>query len=106
MRRRFFISISCLLWALAVATMPQVANEKVLELYDEVLFKIQSHYVEPPKWQNLVDNGTASLMEALLDATFLETHLANVPQARVESFRRLLRDRVYGARTETRQAAM
>ena len=25
----------------------------------------------------------------------------NVPQARVESFRRLLRDRIYGARTET-----
>lgn len=84
----------------------KVPNEKVMELYDEVLFKIQSHYVEPPKWQNLVDNGTASLMEALLDATFLETHLANIPQARVESFRRLLRDRVYGARTETRQAAM
>src|SRR6185436_7320286 len=42
-----------------------LARAKVLELYDEVLLKIQSHYVAPPKWQNLVDNGTASLMEAL-----------------------------------------
>lgn len=81
-------------------------RSKVSELYDEVLIKIQTHYVEPPKWQNLVDNGTASLMEALLDPLFLETHLSSVPQARVESFRRFLRDRVYGARTETRQAAV
>jgi carboxyl-terminal processing protease len=81
-------------------------NAKVLELYDEVLYKIQSHYVEPPKWQNLVDNGTASLMEALLDSLYLENNLPNVPQPRIEQFRRLLRDRIYGARTETRQAAI
>jgi carboxyl-terminal processing protease len=87
----------------------QVASlhrSKVLELYDEVLSKIQSHYVEAPKWQNLVDNGTASLMEALLDPLFLETHLATASQARVEAFRRQLRERVYGARTDTRQAAV
>jgi carboxyl-terminal processing protease len=83
-----------------------IPKSKTLELYDEVLLKIQSHYVEPPKWQHLIDHGTATLMEALLDPLFLETNLPNVPQARVEGFRRFLRDRVYNAKTESRQAAV
>ena len=83
-----------------------LGRDKALELYDEVLTKIQTHYVEPPHWQQLVDSGTAGLMEALLDPLFLEATLPGVPQARVEAFRRVLRDRVFGVATTDRQATM
>ena len=83
-----------------------MGREKTLELYDEVLLKIQSHYVDPPHWQQLVDSGTASLMEALLDPLFLEANLPNVPQQQVEAFRRVLRDRMFGAKSDDRQAAL
>jgi len=83
-----------------------LGRDKTLELYDEILTKIQTHYVEPPHWQQLVDSGTAGLMEALLDPLFLEATLPGMPQARVEAFRRVLRDRVFGVPTLDRQSAM
>jgi len=83
-----------------------LSRDKTLELYDEVLTKIQTHYVEPPHWQQLVDSGTAGLMEALLDPLFLEATLPGVPQARVEAFRRVLRDRVFGVATTDRQSTL
>lgn len=83
-----------------------LGRDKTLELYDEVLTKIQTHYVEPPHWQQLVDSGTAGLMEALLDPLFLEATLPGVPQARVEAFRRVLRDRVFGVATTDRQSTL
>lgn len=89
-----------------VESLTTINRNKILELYDEVLLKIQSHYVEPPRWQHLVDHGTASLMEALLDPLYLEANLPQVPQARVEAFRRVLRGRIYGSPTESRQAAV
>lgn len=83
-----------------------LGRDKTLELYDEVLTKIQTHYVEPPHWQQLVDSGTAGLMEALLDPLFLEATLPGVPQARVEAFRRVLRDRVFGVPTTDRASTL
>lgn len=89
-----------------VDSLRTMGRDKTLELYDEVLLKIQSHYVDPPHWQQLVDSGTAALMEALLDPLFLETNLPNVPQPRVEAFRRVLREKMFGAPTQDRQAAL
>jgi len=88
------------------ASLGELSRDRLLQLYDEVLTKIQSHYVEPPHWQQLADSGTAGLMEALLDPLFLEHNLPNVPQPKVETFRRLLNDRVFGAQTKDRQATL
>ena len=83
-----------------------LGRDKALELYDEILTKIQTHYVEPPHWQQLVDSGTAGLMEAMLDPLFLEATLPGVPQARVEAFRRVLRSQVFGVPTTDRQGTI
>lgn len=45
-------------------------------------------------------------MEALLDPLFLETTLPGMPQARVEAFRRVLRDQIFGVPTMDRQATL
>lgn len=88
------------------ASLDTLGRDKLLELYDEILQKIQTHYVEPPHWQQLVDSGTAGLMEALLDPLFLEANLPQVPQPQVEAFRRTLRSQVFGSQTQNRQQAL
>jgi carboxyl-terminal processing protease len=62
------------------------------ELYGEVLLKIQSHYVDAPDWRQLADHGMTGLEVALADPLFVETNLRDVSAARVNRFRRQLRD--------------
>lgn len=71
-------------------TMPEA---DALSLYSEVLLKIQSHYVDQPGWQTLVDRGTTSLEAALNDSVFIERHLSRVPPQTIERTRSSLRQR-------------
>ncbi len=59
-----------------------------LDLYSEVLVKIDSHYVHTPPWRDLVDRGSLSLDAALSNDGFREhNYLAHVSQERLASFR-------------------
>ncbi|MGO9115232.1 MAG: hypothetical protein ACLP9L_38965, partial [Thermoguttaceae bacterium] len=49
--------------------------EKALELYLQVLLKIETHYVEQPAWKDLVDRGTSDLETALGEPVFLQRNL-------------------------------
>ena len=71
-----------------VARMPA---EKALDLYLQVLLKIETHYVEQPAWKDLVERGTSDLETALGEPIFLERNLPNAKPAAVEAFRRELR---------------
>ncbi len=71
-----------------VARMP---TEKALDLYLQVLLKIETHYVEQPAWKDLVDRGTSDLDTALGEPIFLERNLPNAKPAAVDAFRRELR---------------
>ena len=53
-------------------------REKALALYDEVLDRIETHYVDPVAFEPLVRRGLDNLEVALRDPTFLA---ANVPGA-------------------------
>jgi carboxyl-terminal processing protease len=90
----------------ALATMPV---QQALDLYSEVLLKIQSHYVHTPDWKQLVEHGTKSLEIALLDPVYIEHNLGGMAPARVERFRRELRlrlaNRMDASAVTTRQAA-
>lgn len=86
-----------------LATLPLAQS---LELYGEVLLKIQSHHVDPPGWQALSDAGLRALDIALCDDVFLEHHLADVPRARVDHFRRDLHARLAGGGVNGRQSAV
>ncbi len=46
-------------------------EDAALTIYEEVLAKIQSHYVEMPRWRYLVEQGTHELELALLEPKFL-----------------------------------
>lgn len=77
-----------------------------LDLYAEVLLKLQAHYVHEPNWRNLADWGTAALEVALTDPLFLERHLSGVDTARINHFRRELRAQAARTNVSTRQGAV
>ena len=53
----------------SVSRMPA---EKALDLYVQVLAKIETHYVEVKSWKDLVERGTSDLETALGEPVFLE----------------------------------
>jgi carboxyl-terminal processing protease len=86
----------------------RLSSDKALELYQQVLLKIQAHYVELPAWRDLVDRGTADLEMALDERAFLERNLPERNLAAVEAFRRDLRAalaaQMLGTRTDARDS--
>jgi carboxyl-terminal processing protease len=72
-------------------TISRLPVEKVLDLYQQILLKVQAHYVDLPAWQDLVDRGTADLELALQEPVFLQRYLPERDLSAVEQFRRELR---------------
>ncbi len=79
-----------------------------LDLYCEVLLKIQAHYVQAPNWKELVERGTNSLEVALSEPAFLEQHAPDVDGGALAHFRhelrRVLGSRVIQSRSDARNA--
>lgn len=94
-------------FAESVSRMPA---EKALELYLQVLLKIETHYVEQPAWKNLVERGTSDLETALGEPIFLQRNLPKCNPAGVDAFRRELRqtlaERSVANRLEARDSAV
>lgn len=86
-------------------SLDELNDRSALDLYAEVLLKLQSYYVESPRWRQLFDQGAYALEIALGDPLFLETNLPEVSVARVERFRRELRGRFASAKIESRLSA-
>jgi carboxyl-terminal processing protease len=86
-------------------TLGTMSSRDALDLYTEVLLKIQSHYVDNPNWSQIVEHSSRSFDVALSDPIFVEHHLPRTPQAQIERFRRELPGRVAGYRVTTRHAA-
>jgi len=78
---------------------------QALELYGEVLLKIQTHYVDTPDWRRLAEYGAASLEIALTDPLFIETNLSNLAPSRIDHFRRNLRPQLNLQQVNGRHAA-
>jgi carboxyl-terminal processing protease len=68
----------------------QMPGEKALDLYQQVLLKIQTHYVEQPAWKDLVNRGTTDLQTALGEPMFLERNLPQIKAGAADAFRREL----------------
>ena len=68
----------------------QLDENRALELYAEVLGKIESHYVLEPDWRHLVDHGTADLEVALTEPAFATATGLQAGQDDITEFRRQL----------------
>jgi len=71
-------------------SLSQLDEPRALDLYSEVLNKIESHYVVDPDWKHIVDHGTLDFEVALGEPAFVaSSHLQATPQE-VDDFRRQL----------------
>ena len=68
----------------------RLSAERALELYGQVLLKIESHYVELPQWKDLVERGSGNLEVALGEMVFANRNIPERDQAAVDAFRREL----------------
>lgn len=59
---------------------------EVMALFDEVVLKVQSHYVHDLDWGQLVAEGTRGVQVALTNETFVAEHLRVTPTERIEAF--------------------
>ncbi len=82
-----------------------LSREQALDLYSDVLSRLQAHYVEAPSWKDLVERGANDLEVALDEPVFLSRNLPNTGPKELVEFRQELR-RVLGPRmVESRAAA-
>ncbi len=90
-----------------VTSLKQMDERRALDIYTEVLLKIQAHHVHGPKWQELVRRGTSHIDVALTEPEFLDRHLPNADPSRVTSVRqelhRVLDSRSVSSRNNARE---
>ena len=88
-----------------VANLPP---DEALDLYAQVLLKIQAHYVEAPHWRELVEHGTNNLEIALKEPAFAQRNLPERDRPAVGGFcsrlRRMLDSQVIESRGDARDA--
>jgi carboxyl-terminal processing protease len=89
-----------------VQTLENTRVRESLDAYGEVLTKIQSHFVQPPQWHDLVRHGTFHWEVALTEPLFLRRHVPGMTADQINACRREIRQitdtRVPRNRTEAR----
>ncbi len=78
------------------ATIDGLTLQDAIGVYDEVLLKINTHYVHQPNWQELFNRGRTSLEVALTEAPFIERNLSKLSPQEVASLKQELQ-RVAGS---------
>ncbi len=69
-----------------------------LEVYQDVVSKLETYYVDSIDYYKLALYGTAFLEVALTERDFLQKHLPKTPAASIENFRRNVHRLVFGKR--------
>jgi carboxyl-terminal processing protease len=69
------------------ASVSSLSERDALAIYDEVLVKIHSHYVQEPDWQEMFRRGTSHLSVALSEPPFVNKHLARLKPEQLTSLR-------------------
>ena len=82
-------------------------RRSLMQLFDDILYKVRNHYVDDLSSTSYVAHGTESLYLALANQRFLKNNLPNAPKSDVRRFRKLLTtqywNRPVANRTEARR---
>jgi carboxyl-terminal processing protease len=88
-----------------VSAVRSLSERDALAVYDEVLFKIHTHYVHQPDWPRLLECGLASMTVAVSEPLFVEKQLPSVPVEQLSALQKDAIAMVSGrAATDRRQA--
>jgi carboxyl-terminal processing protease len=88
-----------------VGSINQMSERQALDVYSEVLQKIDTNYVHQPKWRELVDRGALQIEVAVTEPAFADVRLAKVPAERREAFLREFRPALAQYRANDRNEA-
>lgn len=80
----------------------QMSLAEALDVYDEVLLKIQAHYVDAPNWKVLVESGADALNVALGEKLFLEASGQRPDEDSLAAFRTELRQQSLSQAVQSR----
>ena len=90
------------------AALGNLPFEKSLDLYAQVLLKIQAHYVDAPNWRDLLTRGCDGIEVALSEPVFIEKNVPARKRLEIEDLcrevRQTLKSRTVTSRTEVREA--
>lgn len=67
------------------STLGSLSSQEAIELYTEILLKVDSYYVKPLDWQTLVERGTRCVEIALNDKTFIGQNLYGKSLTEIET---------------------
>ena len=75
-----------------LAALGSLSERDALAIYDEVLLKIQSHFVHEPRWQQVLTCGLTNLDVAISEPVFTERNLTDMPVERLAVLQRQIRE--------------
>ena len=88
-----------------VRTIHESETTAALNVYAEILSKIQSYYVNTPNWSELASFGLTSLEIAMMNDDFRKANLPNVSDAKIRDIILLTRKELKSATVNTRHDA-
>ena len=89
-------------FATAISTL---SERDALAIYDEILVKVQTHFVQEPQWQRIVASGQTSVQVAVTEPLFVSRHLPTTPVERLAALQKDVQELVSSrAIAERRQA--
>jgi carboxyl-terminal processing protease len=86
-------------------TLTRLPLERALDLYAQVLLKIDSHYVDSPDWKELVGRGTNNLEIALSEPVFRDRYVPETYRPAIHGFCTDLRATLGARPVRTREEA-
>ena len=89
-----------------IQTLQQSDGSRALQVYSDILAKVNSFYVDEPNWQALTNYGAASLELALQNPQFQRNNLAEVNSEQVRQAVRALRQTLQSMPVSSKQQAL
>ncbi len=84
--------------------MLHLPSARAIDLYGQVLAKIESHYVDQPSWKGLLERGTLDFETALGERTFIERNAPGTNALAIERFTNELNQTLAGRNVADRGA--
>lgn len=80
-----------------------LSKADALSVYEDVLLKIQAHYVLEPQWRNLAERGADTFLAAVGETAFQKLHHLELADGKEQQLRTDLRHWVQSARLDDRK---
>ena len=88
-----------------IKTINTTDGQKAAGVYREILLKVQSYYVDQPKWSEIASFGLTSLEVALMSPEFRNVNLPNISTEKIHQTILQTREQLKSARVTNRNEA-